>query len=86
LSRKVKYLSHLANQKGRSLAIVLSTVCAKQRRVFRRRTPKLWGWFSGGETLMQADLDFDTVDRCFAKLAAAGFVGFVAVVAWMWLS
>jgi len=30
-------------------------------------------------------LDFDSVDRCFAKMAAAGFVGFIAVVVWMWL-
>ena len=31
-------------------------------------------------------LDFDSVDRCFAKMAAAGFVGLIAVVAWAWLS
>ena len=36
--------------------------------------------FSGLETL-----DFDSVDRCFAKMAAAGFVGLIAVAAWMWL-
>jgi hypothetical protein len=33
-----------------------------------------------GETL-----DFDTIDWCFAKMAAAGFVVLIAVVAWMWL-
>ena len=32
--------------------------------------------FSGLETL-----DFDSVDRCFAKMAAAGFVGLIAVAA-----
>ena len=31
-------------------------------------------------------LDFDSVDRCFAKMAAAGFVGLIAVVVWAWLS
>ena len=31
-------------------------------------------------------LDFDSVDRCFAALAATGFVGFIAVVASVWLS
>ena len=31
-------------------------------------------------------LDFDAVDRFFAKIAAAGFVGLFAVVVWMWLS
>jgi hypothetical protein len=25
-------------------------------------------------------LEFDSVDRCFAAMAAAGFVGFIAVV------
>jgi hypothetical protein len=34
-----------------------------------------------GETL-----DFDSVDRCFAKMAAAGFVQLIAVLVWMWLS
>ena len=29
-------------------------------------------------------LDFDAVDRVFAKIAAAGFVGLFAVVVWMW--
>jgi hypothetical protein len=29
-------------------------------------------------------LDFDAVDRCFAKVAAAGFVGLIAVVVWVW--
>ena len=29
-------------------------------------------------------LDFDAVDRFFAKIAAAGFVGLFAVVVWMW--
>ena len=28
---------------------------------------------------------FDSVDRCFAALAATGFVGFVAVVVCAWL-
>jgi hypothetical protein len=31
-------------------------------------------------------LEFDSVDRCFAAMAAAGFVGFIAVVVWAWLS
>jgi hypothetical protein len=31
-------------------------------------------------------LDFDSVDRCFAKMVAAGFVGFIALVVWIWLS
>jgi hypothetical protein len=35
---------------------------------------------SSGETL-----DFDVVDWCFARMAGAGFVGLVAVVAWTWL-
>ena len=29
---------------------------------------------------------FDPVDRCFAALAATGFVGFIAVVVCGWLS
>jgi hypothetical protein len=29
---------------------------------------------------------FDSIDRCFAAMAAAGFVGFIAVVASVWLS
>jgi len=33
LSRKVKYPSHLAKHKGRSIAIVLAIVGVKQRRV-----------------------------------------------------
>jgi hypothetical protein len=33
-----------------------------------------------GETL-----HFDSIDRCFAALAATGFVGFIAVVASVWL-
>jgi len=34
-----------------------------------------------GETL-----DFDSVDRCFAAMAAAAFVGLIAVVVWMMAS
>jgi hypothetical protein len=29
---------------------------------------------------------FDSVDRCFAALAATAFVGLVAIVVWVWLS
>jgi hypothetical protein len=29
-------------------------------------------------------LDFDAVDRCFSKIAAAAFVGLIAVVVWVW--
>ena len=29
---------------------------------------------------------FDSVDWCLAKMAAAAFVGLIAVVAWVWLS
>jgi len=29
---------------------------------------------------------FDSVDRCFAALAAAAFVGLIATVVWVWLS
>ena len=29
-------------------------------------------------------LDFDAVDGCFAKMAAAGFVGLIAVAVWAW--
>jgi hypothetical protein len=29
---------------------------------------------------------FDSVDRCFAKMAAAAFVALIAVAVWMWLS
>jgi hypothetical protein len=29
-------------------------------------------------------LDFDAVDRLFAKMAAAVFVGLIAVVVWVW--
>jgi hypothetical protein len=29
-------------------------------------------------------LDFDAVDRCFAKMAAAGFAALIAVAVWMW--
>jgi hypothetical protein len=31
-------------------------------------------------------LDFDSGDWFFAEMAAAGFVAFIAVVVWMWLS
>jgi hypothetical protein len=31
-------------------------------------------------------LDFDSVDRRLAVMVAAGFVQFIAVVVWMWLS
>jgi hypothetical protein len=37
LSRKVKYLSHLAKHKGRSIAIVLALVGAKAAPCFGRR-------------------------------------------------
>jgi hypothetical protein len=30
-------------------------------------------------------MDFDFVDWCFAAVAAAGFVGLIAVVMWVWL-
>ena len=30
--------------------------------------------------------EFDSVDRCFAKMAAAAFVALIAVAVWMWLS
>jgi hypothetical protein len=33
MSRKVKYMSHLAKRKGRNIAIVLAVVGVKQRRV-----------------------------------------------------
>ena len=29
--------------------------------------------------------DFDSADRCFAAMAAAGFVEFIAVLVWAWL-
>jgi hypothetical protein len=32
------------------------------------------------------DFSFDSVDRCFAVLAATAFVGLVAIVVWVWLS
>jgi hypothetical protein len=32
------------------------------------------------------DFSFDFVDRCFAAMAAAAFVGLVAIVVWVWLS
>ena len=32
------------------------------------------------------DFSFDSVDRCFAALAATAFVGLVAIVVWVWLS
>jgi len=31
-------------------------------------------------------LEFDAVDRRFAKIVAAGFVGLIAFVVWAWLS
>ena len=34
--------------------------------------------------LVHVGLEFDSVDRCFAKMAAAGFAGLIAVVLWMW--
>src|SRR6516162_5237011 len=33
--------------------------------------------------LVDAGLDFDSVDRCFAKMAAAAFVALIAVAVWM---
>jgi hypothetical protein len=45
-------------------------------------SPKaLDGYGFSGETLV-----FDSVDRCLAALTAAGFVGFIAVLVWVWLS
>ena len=29
---------------------------------------------------------FDSVDRCFAAMAATAFVGFIAIVMWVWFS
>jgi len=39
-----------------------------------------------GSPSVMGTLDFDSVDRCFAAMAAAGFVGFIAVLVWAWLS
>ena len=39
-----------------------------------------------GSPSAMVTLDFDFVDRCFAAMAAAGFVGFIAVLVWAWLS
>ena len=33
--------------------------------------------------LVDAGLDFDSVDRCFAKMAAAAFVALITVAVWM---
>jgi hypothetical protein len=41
---------------------------------------------AGSSRAFGETLDFDSVDRCFAAMAAAGFVGFIADVVWMWLS
>jgi hypothetical protein len=42
---------------------------------------------AGPKALDAQTLDFDSVDRVgFAAMAAAGFVGFIAVVVWAWLS
>jgi hypothetical protein len=42
---------------------------------------------AGPKALDAQTLDFDSVDRVgFAAMAAAGFVGFIAVVVWVWLS
>ena len=39
-----------------------------------------------GSPSAMGTLDFDSVDRCFAAMAAAGFVEFIAVLLWAWLS
>jgi hypothetical protein len=79
---KLKYLSHLAKHKGRSIAIVLvigrreAAPCFGRRQMLDRI----------GSPSVMGTLDFDSVDRCFAAMAAAGFVGFIAVLVWAWLS
>ena len=44
----------------------------------------------GSPSAMETLFDFDSliliVDQCFAAMAAAGFVGFIAVLVWAWLS
>ena len=42
-------------------------------------------WDRIGSSSAMGTLDFDSVDRCFSAIAAAGFVGFIAVVVWVWL-
>ena len=39
-----------------------------------------------GPVRFMGTLEFDSLDRRFAAMAAAAFVGLIAVVAWMWLS
>ena len=79
---KLKYLSHLAKHKGRSIAIVLVIGRREAAPCFGRRQM----WDRIGSSSAMATLDFDSVDRCFAAVAATGFVGFIAVLVWAWLS
>jgi hypothetical protein len=75
LSRKVKYLSHLAKHKGRSIAIVLAIVGAKQAPCFGRRqmlvhagSPRALGVHGfSGEKLEEERLSYL---RSFQRLAA----------------
>ena len=48
---------------------------------FGRRKMLVHAGSPSGETF-----EFDSVDWCFAKMAAAAFVALIAVVVWMWLS
>jgi hypothetical protein len=59
MSRKVKYMPHLAKRKGRNIAIVPAVVGVKQRRVSgdARVGASALGDFSGDT------LEFDSVDR-----------------------
>jgi hypothetical protein len=42
---------------------------------------------AGSHKALDVDgFSFDSIDRCFAGLAAAAFVGLVAIVVWVWLS
>ena len=41
---------------------------------------------AGSSRAFGETLDFDSVDRCFAAMAAAAFVGLIAVVVWMMAS
>jgi len=75
LSRKVKYLSHLAKHKGGSVAIVLAIVGAKQAPCFGRRqmlvhagSPRALGVHGfSGKTLEEERLSYFTRPKSCPK-------------------
>jgi hypothetical protein len=82
LSRKVKYLVPSGKASRPQHRYCSRHSWREAAPCFGRRQM----WDRIGSSSAMATLDFDSVDRCFAKMAAAGFVWLIAVVMWAWLS